>query len=165
MAERILTAARLREVIHYQPLTGEFTWKTACCRKIKVGDKAGTIGKSGYVDIRIDGCKYRAHRLAILYMTGEWPVDGVDHANRLSGDNRYENLRQCTQGENNRNRQVKRKTATGVKGVSLAEAGKYRARIALDGQRKLIGVFKTLSEAADAYRLAAARLHGKFSCV
>lgn len=165
MAERILTAARLREVLHYNPETGAFTWRFAYCRKIKAGAKAGTTGKNGYVEIRVDGGKYRAHRLAVLYMTGNWPVDGVDHANRVNSDNRYTNLRQCTRSQNNSNRRVIRETATGVKGVSPDGSGKYRARVASNGARRLVGVFETVDEAGDAYRTAATKVHGEFACL
>lgn len=160
-----LTASRLRELLHYDPSTGEFFWRTAWCRKIKAGAKAGTTDKRGYIDIRIDGEKHRAHRLAILYMTGEWPADCVDHANRVNGDNRYQNLRQCTTAQNNSNRRVLRETATGVKGVSLADGGKFRARICADRNRRLIGVFESAEQAGKAYEDAAKRVHGEFACL
>src|SRR6202035_4009666 len=99
--EILLTAERLREFIHYDPLTGVFTWLVLpVCRgprfvgrgpnQVRVGGIAGCVSKSnGYRRIKIGGHPYCAHRLAWLYMTGTWPKDEIDHINRVRSDNRF----------------------------------------------------------------------------
>lgn len=165
MAKVDLTAHRLREILDYNADTGVFTWKIAFCRKTKVGAKAGHVGVRGYVDIRIDGFRYRAHHLAMLYVTGRWPELQIDHINQVKSDNSYLNLRLCTQGENNRNRTVKRKTKTGLKGVILTRNNTFTARIGHEYEKIHLGTFGSADDAKRAYDEAATRLHGDFACL
>ena len=69
----VITAERLRAILHYDPETGIWTWLIAASNNVKVGDVAGSKEKQGYWVIVIDYRRYKAHRLAWLYMTGEWP--------------------------------------------------------------------------------------------
>lgn len=74
-----LTAERLREVVSYNQDTGVFIRLVNSKKgKAKAGDIAGHIEATGYRAIWILGNKYLAHRLAWLYITGEWPKDQVD---------------------------------------------------------------------------------------
>ena len=45
--------------------------------KIKIGDIAGCLNPKGYLKIKINYNQYFAHRLAFLYMTGEWPKEQI----------------------------------------------------------------------------------------
>ena len=71
----MLTQERLKEVLHYYPETGIWTWLISETHRIHVGDRAGGIKEKGYRTIGIDGKRYRSARLAVLYMTGKWPKD------------------------------------------------------------------------------------------
>jgi len=53
-----LTQIRLKELLHYDPDTGLFTW----LRPGWKGVIAGTHHPSGYIHIRVDNKPYRAHR-------------------------------------------------------------------------------------------------------
>jgi DNA-directed RNA polymerase specialized sigma24 family protein len=78
--ESDLTAARLRELLDYDPITGVFTWRSRPSR---------------YRFIEIDGWTYKASRLAWLWMTGSWPKGQIDHANLKKDDDRWTNLREA----------------------------------------------------------------------
>ena len=91
-----LTAARLRKMLHYDPETGVFT-------RLWTGNVTGCPDAKGYLRIAADGRSYRAHRLAVLYMTGAWPSEQIDHINQVRTDNRWSNLRPATNGENGAN--------------------------------------------------------------
>lgn len=53
----------------------------------------------GYRSIDIEGSKYLAHRLAWLYMTGEWPEYLIRHKNEKNDDNSWDNLVNTTPKE------------------------------------------------------------------
>lgn len=88
----------------------------------------------------------------------------VDHINCDRLDNRRENLRIATQGENQWNRTAYRTNQLGVKRVDFSK-GKYRATIGLNGKQIHLGMFSTIAEASAAYRNASNKFHGTFSRV
>ena len=146
----------LKELLHYEPSTGLFTWKVARGR-CKAGSVAGCPDEEGYILLRVGGTLYKAHRLAFLYMTGEWPEHQVDHVNGAQGDNRWSNLRQCTAGENMQNAGV-RKSKSGFTGVHPVN-GRFRAYITVNGERKNLGTYDTAEQAYAVYVTAKAQHH------
>jgi hypothetical protein len=134
--------------------TGLFKWKLRTSNRIKVGDIAGVKNTNEYIVISIDGVKDYAHRWAIFYTTGEMPKDCVDHINGIKDDNRIENLRCVTKGQNNLNQHIGR-GSIGVLGVSTVKTknGKgYRATITISGKHIHLGCFHTIEEAAESYK-------------
>jgi len=99
-----LTQERLKQLLYYDPDTGDFTWKVNRNTKVQKGDRAGTINTYGYVAIVVCGQRCVAHRLAFLYMEGELPPDKVDHRDRIRNNNKWSNLRHATQSENAQNK-------------------------------------------------------------
>lgn len=72
----------------------------------------------------------------------------VDHINHNTLDNRKENLKVCTQKENNNNRKVRCTNKTGYPGIHIdKKTGKYITRIIVDSRRYYIGKYNTLEEA------------------
>lgn len=160
MDQPIITAARLREVLHYNPITGVFTWRVRTSTCVQVGDVAGGSGSGGYIDIRIDGRKHGAHRLAWLYMTGELPEHEIDHENTCRSDNRWDNLRDATHAQNMQNlRKAPSHNTSGFLGVSEDRRGLWRAQIMVGGRNKSLGYHQTQELAHAAYLEAKARLH------
>jgi hypothetical protein len=159
-----VTAERLREVLAYEPATGVFTWLVRTTNSVKVGDVAGCVNKGGYVHITIDGCCYLAHRLAWLYMSGEWPVDDLDHINGDRADNRICNLRDATESQNIANSRMQVNNKSGFKGVSWHKyARKWCACIGLNGKVKHLGYFDSPEGAFMEYCFAAWRNFGDFA--
>src|SRR3989304_2031824 len=87
-----ITQSALKQIIHYDPDTGVFTWIVNRGRKAKSGYLAGVISDLGYRRIQISGRKHYAGRLAWLYMTGSQPVNEIDHINGVRDDDRFSNL-------------------------------------------------------------------------
>ncbi len=160
-----VTAAYVRSILKYSPDTGLFYW--AVDRgKAKAGDEAGCVGRGGYRHVKIAGENRSAHRVAWLYMTGEWPDGEIDHIDLDRANNRWSNLRVATHGQNQSNGRVYRQSITGLKGASpnpRSRAGKYRARIRKDGREIHLGTFNTAEDAHAAYVAAAVELHGEFA--
>jgi hypothetical protein len=163
MQKRELTAERLREVLDYNPETGVFRRKIAGGYKSKVGDIAGARRARGDFQINVDGKNYLAHRLAWLYVKGEWPQGWLDHINGHPGDNAFRNLRIANGSQNNCNRRTRRDNLSGLKGVTQDRRDqRYSARIKIKGRRTSLGYFDTPEEAHAAYCRASADLHGEF---
>jgi hypothetical protein len=165
----MLTADRLREMLHYCPLTGVFHWRSD--RKISRGtrsDRAGSIAGSpsrkGYLTIQIDRKIYKAHRLAWLHVYGRWPVEQIDHKNGVRKDNRLCNLREATPSQNGMNKKLQSHNTSGRRGVSFdARWQKWRARIQANGRPISLGYFKSKEDAAAAVCEAAKEYHGEFA--
>lgn len=165
MAAADLTAARLREVLHYEPLTGVFTRRIDVVGahgavRFRAGEVAGCADARGYRKIGIAQCRYQAHRLAWLYMTGSWPAKNIDHIDGDGLNNRFANLRDVAQGVNVQNRQrVSARNATGLLGAYRSKLGYTTAKIVADGRRIYLGSFATAEEAHAAYLEAKRKLH------
>ena len=131
-----LTQKRLKKLVIYLPSLGEFI-----CRRshagLKIGDVLGNPDKDGYQKFSIDGRTYKSHRLAFLYMRGRWPKDQVDHVNGVRDDNRWTNLRECSQDENNSNKL----------NVPRRRGNKFIARIQVRGVNLWLGTFDTVEAA------------------
>jgi hypothetical protein len=151
MAGQILTQARLKELLHYDPETGVFTWRVTRNNAVRIGEKAGTDNGLGYLRIYVCGKHYVAHRLAWLYVHGEWPDSELDHANRNKSDNRIQNLRYATRSSNNKNRGVFCNNRSGYTGVSFNKrVGKFAAYAHEDGRQIHIGYYQSAELAAEA---------------
>lgn len=123
MATADLTAARVRELLSYDPASGRFIWLVDKPRR-KAGSVAGCFDKAlGYWRICIDDKVLYAHRLAWLWVTGEHPKHQIDHINGVRYDNRWANLRDATATVNGANRSApacvpwKRQVRAWVNGV------------------------------------------------
>lgn len=154
-----LTKDRLIELLSYSPETGEFT------RKKKVSNRpAGSVVGHGsfYLLVDIDGKRYPCHRLAWLYMTGEWPAKEIDHINGDGKDNRWENLRAASRQENIMKRKHKL-PRSGVKGVHrFWNDSAWYAQVGFKGKTYNLGTFRSLDDAARAVKEGRSRLHGQF---
>ena len=154
-----LTAEQLRSILDYDPETGIFTWKVRTSTSVKVGDVAGCLGGGGYLLIQLQSRKYKAHRLAWLYMCGSWPKDQIDHINRDRADNRISNLREVSHKQNHQNRSKPSNNTSGHSGVSwYRRDSKWQATITHNYKDIHLGCFATIEEAIAA-RKAAEKLY------
>lgn len=165
MAKAILTAERLRAVVHYDPETGRFTRTVQLARRHRVGDRAdfliATGWLKGYYRVAVDSQRYLAHRVAWLYVNGRWPDGVIDHINGNRSDNRIENLRDGTQAQNMQNRRKAQSNCiSGILGVHLhRETGRWVARLQTGGVGRHIGLFATKEEAHEAYLREKRKFH------
>ncbi len=150
----------LKRILFYSPSTGDFT---VFPRRGTQGSK-GSISPKGALVIRIDWVLYYAHRLAWLYMTGDWPSDQVDHKDGNPLNNRWDNLRLATQSLNNANAKLRRDSTSGLKGVTFHKgAQKWCAQIQWHGKRIYLGLFKSKEAAHIAYMEKATSLFGEYA--
>jgi hypothetical protein len=159
---RVLTAERLKVVLTYDPHTGIFIRNFDTSRGRK-GSIAGGVNSAGYRLIYIEGRQYYAHRLAVLYMTGNWPNGHVDHRDRNPHNNAFLNLRCATPMQNQGNCCAKRPDK--LKGAFRRNGGgkPYRSAITIDKRYIHLGSFDTEIEAHHAYCRAAKAHYGEFA--
>lgn len=154
MSCAILTQARLKEVLNYDPEVGIFTWKVRPCTNVHIGDIAGA-NTQGYRQIRIDKRLYRSPRLAWLYVHGVWPTGQIDHRDRDRANNKIDNLRDVTQAVNQHNSGVRVDSKSGLTGVTWSKkAGMWRSRINANNTPFFLGYFNTPELASAAYQAA-----------
>lgn len=146
-------------MFHFDPETGIFTRKTTVAPNARKGDVAGWNYAGGYLGITADGKQYVAHRLAWLYVHGEWP-DQIDHIDHNRQNNKINNLRNANFSVNSKNVGPFSTNKAGVHGVCLYKpTGKWKAQIGVNGKSIHLGYFDT-KEAAAAARSAANKKYG-----
>jgi len=88
----------------------------------------------------------------------------TDHINGNPLDNRKENLRICTNAENQRNRGPQKNNTSGFKGVHWnTRRNMWQSYIAHNKKQTALGYFKDKEKAARAYDRKAIVLHGEFA--
>ncbi len=158
-----LTAERLREVLRYEPDTGRWFWRVDLGTRARAGVETAKPNTENRCYIKIDGVLYVAARLAWLYMTGVWPDHLIDHENRNSSDNRWENLREADHKGNGRNHRLQTNNTTGFTGVCPREGGKFRAYIVVNKKMVHLGTYGDLGSALTARLDAEKKYHGEFA--
>lgn len=155
-----LTQARLKELLHYDPETGVFTWIKRAGR-CAAGTPADTPDKHGYIRIQVDGVRFFAHRLAFLYMTGALPADEVDHIDGDPQNNAFANLRVVKHADNQHNMGgAQRNNKTNLLGVIFnPRVNKWVGKIMVARRSIHLGSFATPELAHAAYLKAKNELH------
>ncbi len=148
-----MTQDKLKEKLSYDINTGIFSWRNN-------NKFCGNLNKTdGYIIIQINKKKYRAHRLAWLYVYGVWPKEFIDHINGIKNDNRLVNLREASALENTFNQKIKSNNTSGYKGVVWNKQNKkWVARIKVKGKYKFLGMSNDILIAANLYKNAAIEL-------
>lgn len=159
----MLTLERLKELLHYDPATGQFTHAKQR-GNVAAGQVAGNRKDDGYLRTKLDGKFYRLNRLAVFYMTGAWPEGDVDHQNRNRADNSWDNLRVLTRAANLQNTaRARRRSTSGLVGAHRSGLpGKWTSAITANGVTHRLGMFDSPEEASAAYLAAKARLHPSY---
>ena len=147
MATVDITASVLRQILTYNITTGIFN------RRNHTEKVLGRIATKGYRQIMVMGKRYMAHRLAWLYINGEWPDGQIDHINQVKDDNRIDNLRVVNNKQNGENITTFKHNTSGVKGVRL-RGGSWRAEIKHNGKTQHLGSFESKEDAQAARVMA-----------
>lgn len=156
----MLTQRRLREVLLYSQESGEFKWISPSSLALRPGQVAGTAhGGNDYVRLMVDGVRYKAHRLAWLYVHGQWPKHEIDHINGIKSDNRIANLRDVPKNINQQNHR-KANAGNPTRLIGAVRHGKgFTASIRVEGRLLYLGKFPTAMEAHAVYLEAKRQLH------
>ena len=157
----------------YKIIKGFETYSVSDLGNVK-NNKTGRIMKTrfhteGYiiVDIRVNNQRYTkgVHSLmAIAFITNPDGKLCVDHIDNYKSNNKINNLRWATHGENQHNRSLNKNNTFGCKGICFNKAShKYEVRISIDGIPIYIGSFKNLEDAKQARITRANQAFGVFT--
>jgi len=149
----------LTNIITYDESLGLFFWNKrpesmfSCNREYLrwnnrySGKKAGTKDSRGYIVIKFQQKKIKAHRLAYLLKHGSMPL-AIDHIDGNKENNRIQNLREATASENNKNSSLRKDNNSGIPGVTWDKANsKWRCYIRVDKHLKHLGLCADFFEA------------------
>ena len=126
----------------------------------KKGDICNGVDHHGYGVIGIDNKLYRTHRVIWLYVHGYLPSGPLDHINQCKTDNRIENLREVSFGQNRQNIPIHKNNKSGLRGVWMHnQTKKWCASIGHQGKNIHLGSFSSVDEAYEAYKNAASIYH------
>ena len=158
-----------KALFNYDPESGELTWRVDTSATPK--DKpVGTItrpkikGYTSYIRVNVLGQPYKAHRIAWLMQTGDWPKSYIDHIDGDGLNNRWENLREATASQNAYNQKVRSDNTSGVKGVSYdKKRDLWYVYIDVNKKRKHLGRYETKDEAVAARLVAEKAYHGEYA--
>jgi hypothetical protein len=144
-----LTQSELKRQLHYDPDTGIFTWKVKK-QRVNIGDVAGNLNKlSGYINIKLNGIQYKAHRLAWLYMEGYFPEHHIDHKFGIKDDNRWNKIKHVTRSCNMQNQKINSRNTSGFPGVSWHKRDQiWLSYIGLNDKLISLGAYDDPLEAA-----------------
>lgn len=170
MSAPFLDQTILRTILVYEPEAGRFIWKRrddvpANWNTRYAGREAGydwaVSPVKSYRNIRIFDWPFLGHRLAILYMTGEWPSEDTDHEDGNGLNNKWSNLRVATKAQNGANRGPNANNKLGFKGVRTTRQGRFSAHF----RGQYLGTRATPQDASDLYEAAARAHFGEFARV
>jgi hypothetical protein len=121
----------------------------------------GSKDHYGYIILKIKGVQYKAHRVAWFLHYGTFPLNNIDHINRVRDDNRISNLRDVTQAENIRNSTKKPNKDTGEYGVFLDKTKGLKKKYGLRHKGKLYRFYSI--EEAIKFRIKNKIYYGKLN--
>ena len=162
----LVSAEKVRKLFWYDQNTGAMIWISPPKNHYRMLHKlAGTPrtknGKS-YLWVKIDGRAYSLSRVAFLWMTGEWPVNQIDHKDGDSLNNKWDNLREATKTQNAWNHKTRAKKHSLPMGVRETPYG-FQARITKNKIIYSLGVFATADTARQAYEMKRQEFFGEFA--
>lgn len=151
----------LKQIFIYKD--GQLFWREKTNNRINTVNPAGNKTPLGYVRVRINNEMYMLHRVVYKYFHGE--VTGfIDHIDGNRSNNKIENLRLCSWGQNQQNAKLKSNNKSGYKGVSWSESKKrWLCRIMANGKMVLDCRFKDKEDAIEKVRTEREKHHKQFA--
>jgi hypothetical protein len=143
---------------------GILTWKKSPHPRIAIGTPAGRSPKGCHLQVTLKRKAYGYHRIVYYLAYGVDTIGyEIDHINQDPSDNRPENLRIASSGQNKWNTTKRNKTNTGHRGIRKRFWGvSYRWEVVVG--KEYVGSFESMEEAVAAWEETARQRAGDFFC-
>lgn len=159
----MITQELVKKLFDYNAETGELTWLASYQRPDVVGKRAGWFDEStGYWKVAVERINLVAAKIIWLWVHGELPHLVPDHKDNNRSNDRLDNLRLATKGQNSINSKKNSRNTSGLRGASLCKVmGRWRSSIRIQGVSLNLGRFDTPEEAHQAWYDAAIEAFGE----
>ncbi len=134
-------------------------------KNTRLGKMAGSPGglNLSYWSVGFNGKLIKAHHIVWYLHNHEWPKQ-LDHINKNPHDNRIENLRVCTNSENQFNKSTYKNNLSKTKGLYfIKRLNKWAAVVYRNKKQHWIGTFEDKELAEFIIYEARKKYHGKFA--
>jgi hypothetical protein len=129
----------------------------------KNGKKVGSLHPEGYIRVKLNYVTYGAHRLIFLMHYGYLPKS-LDHIDCNKSNNKIENLRVATHGENRMNIGLQSNSKSGIKNVNwYKKTNKWLVQLGVNGKKLHFGTYFDLEVAKFVAETMRHKYHGQFS--
>ena len=138
----------VKNLFYYDVESGMLFWRIGNGRNVKPWQEAKALNGNGYCTAKVNGKSYLTHRLAWLYVYGEFPKEDIDHKNRIRNDNRLCNLRAVSRTDNCQNISLPSHNKSGHIGISWFKSHKsWTVYVKVNKKNKWLGNYKNLDDA------------------
>ena len=160
-----LTQDFLNNLFEYRE--GNLYWKNKLSdrSRFEIGKKAGSVCKNGYSQVFVNGKIYLLHRIIFMMHYGYMPKY-IDHIDRNPSNNKIENLREATRGQNKINTALQKNNKSGYKNVCWHKKQKqWIVQVKVDGKNKYFGGYYDVKVAGFVAEIMRHKYYGKFAKV
>lgn len=137
----------------------EFYFDIEDLELVKSVNRCWTSNKNLYISISVKRKQIKLHNIIMSPPLGYL----VDHIDGNPRNNRRDNLRICTEGNNLKNKKTQSNNTSGQKGVCwIKRLNKWQSRIDINKKRVNLGLFNTFEDAVKARKDAETIYYGEF---
>lgn len=143
-----INIAYIKNSIVYDPIEGTFTRNQNAAKNRGQQFLLKPDKYTKYHATLVKGRTVTAQQIAWILMTGELPLNFIDHKDGNKSNNKWDNLREVTESENSRNQKLNINNKSGCMGVLQTKYKTYQVSIANNENKSVfLGTFKTYEEA------------------
>ena len=152
-----------KDIFHYN--NGKLYWKVKPKSGINIGDEAGWLNTTGYLQVCYKRKKYSVHKIVWELFNGEVPIGFViNHIDVNPLNNKIENLRLGSMAQNQYNHSLRKDNTSGIKGVSFSkDKNKWRVQLKVNKKALNFGCHEDIEFAELVAHEARVKYHGRLS--
>jgi len=145
----------------YDVINGGLIRKVSVSKNTKEGDRAGRETSGGYFSTTIKSKETQIHRIIYFMFNGFLP-DFIDHKDGNPLNNKIDNLRGCTNSQNQYNKKIQKNNTSGYKNIYKKNNG-WIVLFRVNKRLKSYGVYRNISDAIKTAETIRLSMHKEFA--